>query len=117
MYTYEDLVKMLSEGKSIDSIAQEFTDALNSANENKEKASESDPLLEEIRAIVAEVLDIPKEKVGYDTHITNELCASSLQYFSIITELSRKFGITEYSDRERYRYTVREFAEYISENI
>lgn len=94
-----------------------FTDALNSANENKEKASESDPLLEEIRAIVAEVLDIPKEKVGDDTHIINELCASSLQYFSIITELSRKFGITEYSDREKYRYTVREFAEYISENI
>ncbi|MBQ3527259.1 MAG: AMP-binding protein [Clostridia bacterium] len=94
-----------------------FTDTLRKSCESKEDDSNASPLFDEIRTIVASVLDISPSEVGDDTHIVNELSASSLQYFSIITELSRRFSITEYSERDKYRYTVRELAEYISENI
>lgn len=74
-------------------------------------------LEEKIRSIVSSCLDIPEEKIGPNTHIVTELEASSLQYFSIISALSEEFSITEYADKGNYRYTVREIAEYISENI
>ncbi|MBQ2730026.1 MAG: AMP-binding protein [Clostridia bacterium] len=87
------------------------------ATENGRDTNEWDPLSSRVRSIVAEVLDIPENKIELDTHIVSELEASSLQYFSIITALSEEFSITQYSDRENYRYTVREIAEYISENV
>ena len=94
-----------------------FAEELQKAGAKKKDGAEDDPLTLRIRKIVAEALDISPDKVGDDTHIVNELSATSLQYFAMISELSREFGITEYSDREKYRYTVREFAEYISENL
>ncbi len=74
-------------------------------------------LEEKIRDIVCEKLDVPKKKVLPDTHIVSDLEASSLQYFSIVSALADEFGISEYTDREKLRYTVRSIAEYISENV
>lgn len=91
--------------------------SLFSASDSNNSDNSFSYLEEKIRDIVCRVLDIPKESVNPDTHIISELEASSLQYFSIISELSEEFGITEYSERDNYRYTVRTIAEYISENI
>ena len=58
MYTYEDLVKMLSEGKSIDSIAQEFTDALNSASAEVQKQKELEAKKSDKVADLASILNL-----------------------------------------------------------
>lgn len=75
------------------------------------------PLEERIRAIVCDVLSLSEDKVGLDTHIVSELSATSLQYFSIVSKLAEEFGISQYNDKDSFRYTVRSMAEYISENI
>lgn len=58
MYTHEDLVKMLSEGKSIDSIAQEFTDALNSASAEVQKQKELEAKKNDKVADLASILNL-----------------------------------------------------------
>ncbi len=80
-------------------------------------ANAASPLEERIREIVCEVLSLPKEKVDLDTHILSDLSATSLQYFSIISNIAEEFNISHYNDKDNFRYTVRSMAEYISNNI
>ncbi len=75
--------------------------------------SASPELIAEITRTVAELLGIPEDRVGLDSHIVLELGATSLQYFSLLSALAEKFRLSGVSERERYRYTVRELAEYI----
>jgi len=74
------------------------------------------PLADKVRTIAAPILGVEKEDIGPDTHVMHELGASSLQYFSLLTELSKEFPI-DYSDSNNYFYTLREFCEYIERQI
>lgn len=89
-------------------------------SEMKAESASSDtvsPLEERIRCIVCEVLSLTEEKVGLDAHIISDLSATSLQYFSIISKIAEEFGISQYNDKDSFRYTVRSIAEYVAENI
>ncbi len=70
-------------------------------------------LLEDVTAIIARELDLEPEKVGVDSHIFHDLGGSSIQYFSIITALSEKFGVTDYNKDDKFCYTPREICEYL----
>lgn len=70
-------------------------------------------LLENVTAIIARELDLEPEKVGVDSHIFHDLGGSSIQYFSIITALSEKFGVTDYNKDDKFCYTPREICEYL----
>lgn len=89
-------------------------------SEMKLESASSDtvsPLEARVRCIVCEVLSLPEEKVGLDTHIVSDLSATSLQYYSIVSNIAEEFNISQYNDKDSFRYTVRSIAEYISENI
>jgi long-subunit acyl-CoA synthetase (AMP-forming)/acyl carrier protein len=70
-------------------------------------------LLEDVTAIIARELDLEPEKVGVDSHIFHDLGGSSIQYFSIITALSEKFGVSDYNKDDKFCYTPREICEYL----
>lgn len=67
--------------------------------------------------IAERVLGIERERIGADTHVIHELGISSLQYFSLLTELSKEFPYMDYSNSNNYFYTLREFCEYIERQI
>ena len=74
---------------------------------------EQSPLMQEVRRIVAEVLEVPEEKVAPNTHIFFDLGATSIQYFSILTALAERFSIAEYEKEDSYRYTPQEICQYL----
>lgn len=51
-------------------------------------------LCEEIREIVAEIVEIDAEQIGWTSHFANELEADSLQRIEILWALERRFRIT-----------------------
>lgn len=70
-----------------------------------------------VKQIIAAELDVEPVKITATTHIIFDLGASSLQYFSILTKLSKEFSITNYSDSDTYSYTLKDFCKYIEEHI
>lgn len=90
---------------------------------NEVKAAESaefdvnSPLADRVRTIAAPILGVEKEDIGPDTHVMHELGATSLQYFSLLTELSKEFPELDYSDSNNYFYTLRDFCEYIERQL
>ena len=74
-------------------------------------------LYAQVRAIVSRELDAPEEKIGPDDHVIFDLGGSSLQYFAILSVLAERFSISAPSDKEEYRYTLREFCQYIERHM
>ena len=75
------------------------------------------PLLQQVRAIVAQALSLPVEQVQADSHIFYDLGGSSIQYFDILSKLAEQFGIHQYDKNEATRYTPRQIAEYIERHL
>lgn len=90
----------------------------NEVTYNEEKGFDvNSPLADKVRTIAAPILGVDKEQIGPDTHVMHELGATSLQYFSLLTELSKEFPFLDYSDTNNYFYTLRDFCEYIERQI
>ena len=90
------------------------TDVRNQVNAQTE--DEINPELKrKVCSIVAEELDMDAEEIDITAHVMNDLGASSLQYFSIISRLAEEFSITKDFQEEDYKYTIREFCQYIEE--
>jgi len=96
---------------------KENTVKLTAFSDYKVAASNGDnplsPLYKEVAAIIAETLDISPQKIQPESHIFYDLGATSIQYFSILTQLSQRFTISDYDKNEKYRYTPKEICEYI----
>ncbi|MBQ7302061.1 MAG: AMP-binding protein [Clostridia bacterium] len=77
------------------------------------------PLLAEVTALTAKVLGREIEEITPDAHLITDLGASSIQYFGVLTALADRFGLSEPSqaEKETFRYTVREFCEYIERHL
>ena len=75
------------------------------------------PLLQQVRAIVAQALSLPAEQVKADSHIFYDLGGSSIQYFDILSKLAETFHIHQYDKNEATRYTPRQIAEYIERHL
>ena len=74
-------------------------------------------LARDVRAVIAEILGVPAEEVGADTHIFYDLGATSIQYFSILSRLSEKFSVSDYKQNDKFCYTVRDICEYLEKRI
>jgi acyl carrier protein/acyl-coenzyme A synthetase/AMP-(fatty) acid ligase len=75
------------------------------------------PLMEDVKKIIASVLDVPADTVEATSHIFFDLGGSSIQYFSILTELSKHFEISGYEQTDKYCYTPKEICEYIERRM
>ena len=78
---------------------------------------ENSSLMEEVRKIIASVLDVPVDTVETGSHIFFDLGGTSIQYFSILTALSEHFEISGYEQTDKYCYTPKEICEYIERRL
>ena len=79
--------------------------------------SQRSPMLEQVCQIIASVLEIDAGNVNENSHIFYDLGATSIQYFSILSQLAETFSISEYRSTDTYRYTPKEICEYIERNM
>lgn len=75
------------------------------------------PLLQEVRKIIAQVLELDEGEVTAQSHIFHDLGATSIQYFSILTALAQHFSVSDYENSDTYCYTPKEICEYIERKL
>ena len=75
------------------------------------------PLLQQVCAIIARVLEVEESAITEDTHIFYDLGATSIQYFSILSALAEHFSVTDYASTDTYCYTPREICEYLERKL
>ena len=84
----------------------------------KESENEGESLLmKQVVSIISRVLEVEESKISGTTHIFYDLDATSIQYFSIVSQLAEEFSITDYDDNDVYRYTPKEICEYIESKL
>lgn len=71
------------------------------------------PVLRQVKCIIAKHLELVAEQVDSNAHIFYDLGASSIQYFSILSEITVCFGVGDFNSAEGYRYTPKEISEYL----
>ncbi len=71
----------------------------------------------EVAKIIAENLGIDAAAVTPEAHIFFDLGGSSIQYFSILTAISEKFGMEGYNQGDTYCYTLKDICEYIERRL
>ncbi len=82
-----------------------------------EAAGEESPLMQQVRTVIARVLGIEADTVQPGTHVFYDLGATSIQYFSILSELASHFEISNYSKSDQYCYTLKEMTDYIERHL
>ena len=55
--------------------------------------------------------------MGINDHIFYDLGATSLQYFSMISDLCAEFSLSQYENGEIYCYTAKELCAFIERNM
>jgi acyl carrier protein len=76
-----------------------------------------DDTLRIVRGLFAQVLGKTPAEIGPDDHFIFDLGGSSLDYFSLLSALSERFGIKLQTDAENYCNTAREFAQAIEKML
>ena len=79
-------------------------------------AGSNNPLCEKVLSIIAPILETTPQNIDCNAHLIQELGATSLQYFAIISALAEEFNISSDS-QQKFVYTVNELCEYIERHI
>ena len=82
-----------------------------------EAEGEDTPLLRRVREVIAGHLQTDGASVGINDHIFYDLGATSLQYFSMISDLCAEFSLSQYENGEIYCYTAKELCAFIERNM
>lgn len=75
------------------------------------------PLASKVAEIIASNLDIDNNIIGGDSHIVNDLGATSLQYFAIISDIANEFSFSSYDTNDVSCYTLRDICAYIERHM
>lgn len=78
---------------------------------------EDTPLLRKVREVIAGHLQMDVEQIGMNDHIFYDLGATSLQYFSMISDICDQFSLSQYENGEIYCYTAKELCVFIERNM
>jgi len=83
----------------------------------KATGGSTSPFFKDVRKIVADVLLIKEDQISDSDHIFYDLGATSIQYFDILTCISKKFSVTDYKQTDKYSYTIKEICEYLEKYV
>ena len=70
-----------------------------------------------IRKLFAELLDRPEEEIPLDAHFMNDLGGSSLDYFTLIGEIDKRFDIKLTFGADDIAYSVADFSRVVEEYL
>ncbi len=80
-----------------------------------EHAGEDSEIKRTLRTLFAQVLDIDEDEIADNAHFMTELGGSSLDYFTLISEINRKFGVSLTYDNNSFGYTLNDFEKLLKE--
>ncbi len=72
-------------------------------------------LKKELRQMFAEILELPPEKVTDDGHFMHDLGGSSLDYFTLISQIGETYGVMLEFEMENFHYTLNDFERIVGE--
>lgn len=93
-----------------------FSDMKQQAS-RQEDATINPELFAKVRDIVSAALGVEPEQVQENSHLLNDFGATSLEYFAVLSELGKEFGIAAEDGEEQYRYTVHDICTYIEQHV
>ena len=73
-------------------------------------------IFEKVKTIIAEQLDIDPESVTYDSSITDDLGADSLDVVDLVMSFEDEFGVEIPDDDVENIHTVADIIKYIEDN-
>lgn len=73
-------------------------------------------IFEKVKTIIAEQLDIDPESITYDSSITDDLGADSLDVVDIVMSFEDEFGVEIPDDAVETIRTVADIVKYIEDN-
>ena len=73
-------------------------------------------IYEKVKSIIAEQLDIDPESVTYDSTITDDLGADSLDVVDLVMSFEDEFGVEIPDDAVETIHTVSDIVKYIEDN-
>lgn len=74
-------------------------------------------VLEKVRDLLAEQLEIPVDEISLDTDILEDLGADSLDVVELVTSLEEEYGIVITDENAGNLHTVRQVVEFIEKLI
>ena len=83
----------------------------------KTQTTEDSPLKAQLRTMIADILDIPPESVIDDAHFMNDLGGSSLDFFALLSEIERTYGIAMEFEPENSGYSLNDFERFLKEQL
>lgn len=83
----------------------------------KTQTAEDSPLKAQLRTMIADILDIPPESVIDDAHFMNDLGGSSLDFFALLSEIERTYGIAMEFEPENSGYSLNDFERFLKEQF
>ena len=83
-------------------------------NEGFENDSE---LKKKLRSILAEALNLPEEKVTNTGHFIKDLGGTSLDYFTVVSEIDEQLGVTLEFEGEGFAYNLNDLERIVEEKL
>lgn len=78
---------------------------------------DKETIINEIKAIITDVTEIPEEEIYVDRAMMEDLDMSSLEILSIVAELERKFKVRIPEKTLREFITINDIAEFIRNHM
>ena len=78
---------------------------------------ENSELCEELREIFARILDMDPAEISEDANFMTELGGSSLDYYELISEIDKKYGVRLPFEAEGFGYCLRDFEKLVKEHL
>lgn len=78
---------------------------------------DKETIINEIKAIITDVTEIPEEEIYVDRAMMEDLDMSSLEILSIVAELERKFKVRIPEKTLREFITINDIAEFIRNHV
>ena len=79
--------------------------------------SDNSELCEELREIFARILDMDPAEISEDANFMTELGGSSLDYYELISEIDKKYGVRLPFEAEGFGYCLRDFEKLVKEHL
>ncbi len=83
-------------------------------NEGFENDSE---LKKQLRRILSEVLNLPEEKITNTGHFIKDLGGTSLDYFTVVSEIDEQLGVTLEFETDEFAYNLNDLERIVGEKL
>ena len=82
-----------------------------------EPVGEQSELCDELREMFARILDMQPSEIGEDANFMTDLGGSSLDYYELISEIDKRYGVRLPFEADGFSYCLRDFEKLVKEQL